>query len=555
MGVHELAGKPAPESLRIDVPVLISAYYTLHPDPLHPAHRIAFGTSGHRGSSCHHQFNEDHIACITQAICEYRRSQGIEGPLFLGKDTHALSEPSFRTAVEVLAANGVSVYVQEGFGYTPTPVVSHAVLCWNRSRNQPSGKADGIVITPSHNPPEDGGFKYNPPHGGPAETPVTRWIENRANDMLGDSNAFVRRISWEKALASGFVRPYDYVLGYVADLEHVIDMAAIRKAGLRLGVDPMGGAAVRYWDVIADRYGLDIRVVNPAVDPTFLFMTVDKDGRIRMDCSSPYAMQRLIGMKAEVDLAFGNDPDVDRHGIVTPDAGLMAPNPFLAVCIDYLFRNRPLWKASTAVGKTLVSSAMIDRVAADLGRTVVEVPVGFKWFVDGLLSGAFGFCGEESAGATLLRRNGDVWTTDKDGIVLDLLAAEILAVTGKTPSLHYETLRQRLGSPVYERIDEKASPEQKAALLSLTPDAVSARELAGEPILAKLTRAPGNDQPIGGLKVVTENGWFAARPSGTENVYKIYAESFRGKDHLTVLQQEARAMVAGVFAAAGCGGE
>lgn len=555
MGVHELAGKSAPESLRIDVPALISDYYTRHPDPRQPAHRIAFGTSGHRGSSCNHQFNEDHIACITQAICEYRRSQGIEGPLFLGKDTHALSEPSFRTAVEVLAANGVSVYVQEGFGYTPTPVVSHAVLCWNRGQSQPSGKADGIVITPSHNPPEDGGFKYNPPHGGPAETSVTRWIENRANEMLGDSKAYVRRISWEKALASGFVKPHDYVLAYVADLEHVIDMAAIRKAGLRLGVDPMGGASVRYWDVIADRYGLDIRVVNPAVDPTFLFMTVDRDGRIRMDCSSPYAMQRLIGMKAEVDLAFGNDPDVDRHGIVTPDAGLMAPNPFLAVCIDYLFRNRPLWKASTAVGKTLVSSAMIDRVAADLGRTVVEVPVGFKWFVDGLLSGSFGFCGEESAGATLLRRNGDVWTTDKDGIVLDLLAAEILAVTGKTPSLHYEALRQRLGSPVYERIDEKASPQQKAALLSLTPDAVSARELAGETILAKLTRAPGNDQPIGGLKVVTQNGWFAARPSGTENVYKIYAESFKGKEHLALLQQEARAMVAGVFAAAGCGGE
>lgn len=551
MGMHDLAGKPAPESLRIDVPALISAYYTLHPDPREPAHRVAFGTSGHRGSSFHHQFNEDHIVCITQAICEYRKSQHIEGPLFLGKDTHALSEPSFRTAVEVLAANGVSVYVQEGFGYTPTPVVSHAVLCWNGRRGPGFGKADGIVITPSHNPPEDGGFKYNPPHGGPAETAVTRWIENRANDMLGDPQACVRRMSWEKALASGCVHPYDYICAYVGDLESVIDMAAIRKAGLRLGVDPMGGAAVHYWDVIADRYGLDIRVVNPVVDPTFLFMTVDKDGRIRMDCSSPHAMQRLIGMKGEVDLAFGNDPDVDRHGIVTPDAGLMAPNPFLAVCIDYLFRNRPLWKGSTAIGKTLVSSAMIDRVAADLGRAVVEVPVGFKWFVDGLLSGAFGFCGEESAGATLLRRNGDVWTTDKDGIVLDLLAAEILAVTGKTPSLHYEALRRRLGSPVYERIDEKASPEQKAALLLLSPDAVSARELAGEPILAKLTRAPGNDQPIGGLKVVTENGWFAARPSGTENVYKIYAESFKGKEHLAMLQQEARAMVAGVFAAAG----
>lgn len=554
MPVHELAGKPAPESLRVNVPALVCAYYTLHPDPLEPSHRIAFGTSGHRGSSLRLAFNEDHICCITQAICEYRASQGISGPLFLGKDTHALSEPSFRTALEVLAANDVHVQVQQGFGYTPTPVISHAVLCWNRG-HEAGRKADGIVITPSHNPPEDGGFKYNPPHGGPAETAVTRWIENRANDMLRDPNQSVKRVPYAKALASEFVHPYDYIASYVGDLDSVIDMEAIRNAGLQLGVDPMGGAAVHYWDVISERFHLDIRVVNPAVDPAFMFMTVDKDGKIRMDCSSPYAMQRLIGLKTAVDLAFGNDPDVDRHGVVTPDAGLMAPNPFLAVCIDYLFRHRPQWRASTAVGKTLVSSAMIDRTAAGLNKSVVEVPVGFKWFVDGLIEGRFGFCGEESAGATLLRKNGDVWTTDKDGIVLDLLAAEILAVTGKTPSIHYEALQQRLGSPVYERIDEKASAEQKAALLSLSPDTIQTRELAGETILAKLTRAPGNGQPIGGLKVVTENGWFAARPSGTENVYKIYAESFKGKAHLALLQQEARSIVAGVFAAAGCPAE
>lgn len=543
MAVHALAGKPAPDYLRVHIPRLITAYYVRRPDPSVTAQRVEFGTSGHRGSSFASNFNEEHILVTTQAICEYRAMQKITGPLFLGKDTHALSEPSFVTALEVLAANRVETMIQSGDGYTPTPVISHAILSWNRSH---IAQADGIVITPSHNPPEDGGIKYNPPHGGPADASVTRWIQDRANELMARQTD-IRRAPFEKARNSDCVHEYDYIQPYVEDLTAIIDMDRIRRSGLRMAVDPMGGASVDYWGPIGERYNLDLTVVNPAVDPTFGFMTVDKDGKIRMDCSSPYAMARLISLKQDYDLAFGNDPDVDRHGIVTPDAGLMNPNHYLAAAIDYLFQHRPAWPPSTAVGKTLVSSAMIDRVAVSLGRNLVEVPVGFKWFVDGLIHGQLGFAGEESAGASFLRKDGTVWTTDKDGIILDLLAAEMTAVTGKTPSSLYRKLAGRFGDPVYERLDAPANPQQKAALLNLAPDQVTTSELAGDPILAKITRAPGNDQPIGGLKVVTQNGWFAARPSGTENVYKIYAESFLGKDHLIRLQADAQDLVNSVF--------
>jgi phosphoglucomutase len=549
MSLHPLAGKPAPKELLPNIPRLIADYYVLHPAPAEPTQAVSFGTSGHRGSSSKQSFNEDHILAISQAIAEFRRGQGIDGPLFLGMDTHALSEPAFISAVEVLAANGVQVMVQAGRGYTPTPVISHAILTWNRAHAD--ARADGVVITPSHNPPDDGGFKYNPPSGGPADTSITAAIQDRANEILGDGLCAVKRIPFLRAMAAETTIEYDYITPYVADLATVVDMEAIAAAGLKIGVDPMGGSGVAYWQPIAERYGLDIQVVNPYVDPTFSFMTVDKDGKIRMDCSSPYAMAGLIQLKDQFDVAFGNDPDYDRHGIVTRSAGLMNPNHYLAVAINYLFQNRPDWPAHAAVGKTLVSSSIIDRVAAALGRRLAEVPVGFKWFVDGLLSGAYGFGGEESAGASFLRMDGSVWTTDKDGIIMDLLAAEILARTGRDPGEHYRELTARFGDPIYRRIDAPATPAQKAALKKLSPEMVTASELAGEPILAKLTRAPGNDAPIGGLKVVTENGWFAARPSGTEDIYKIYAESFLGEAHLERILSEAQAIVSAAFAAAG----
>ena len=550
MAVSELAGKPAPASILENIPRLVSAYYTRRPDVSDPSQRVAFGTSGHRGSSLRGSFNEEHILAVAQAICDCREERGIRGPLFLGMDTHALSEPARISALEVFAANEVTVMVQQGQGYTPTPAVSHAVLTANR---RPHGaRADGVVITPSHNPPGDGGFKYNPPHGGPADAATTRVIEDRANGYLENRNRGVRRIPLERALASGFVRDHDYVGPYVDDLASVVDPDVLAGAGLKVGVDPLGGAGVDYWDPIARRLGLRIEVVNRKVDPTFAFMTVDKDGLIRMDCSSPYAMAGLIGMKDRFDVAFGNDADTDRHGIVTPGSGLMNPNHYLSVAVWYLFQNRPGWRPDAAVGKTLVSSSMIDRVAASLGRRVAEVPVGFKWFVAGLLDGSYGFGGEESAGASFLRRDGTVWTTDKDGIVMCLLAVEILARTGRAPDEIYRSLEERFGASSYQRQDEPASPAQKAALQALTPDGVPGQELAGERITAKLTRAPANDAPIGGLKVVAENAWFAARPSGTEDVYKVYAESFRGPEHLKQVQEEARAMVRAAFEAAGC---
>jgi len=533
------------------VPRLVAAYYTTKVDPGDPAQRVSFGTSGHRGSSLDGTFTEDHILAICQAIVEERASRGVHGPLFLGMDTHALSEPAFRTAVEVFAAGEVQVLVDRELGYTPTPVISHAILAHNRERGTGARLlADGVVITPSHNPPSDGGFKYNPPTGGPADTDTTRRIQARANALLQDGLRDVRRMPFEDALRSPLVRHHDYIGPYVQDLRNVVDMEAIARAGVRIGVDPMGGASLPFWRPIAEEYGLDLEVVNPRVDPTFSFMTVDWDGKIRMDCSSPYAMAGLIGLRADFDIAFGNDPDSDRHGIVTP-SGLMNPNHYLAVAVQYLFTHRPGWPAGAAVGKTLVSSSLIDRVAAELGRTLVEVPVGFKWFVDGLLGGALGFGGEESAGASFLRRDGTAWSTDKDGIILDLLAAEITATTGKDPSAHYGELAARLGEPVYTRVDASATPSEKAVLADLSPDLVEARVLAGEPITAKLTRAPGNGAPIGGLKVVAANGWFAARPSGTENVYKIYAESFLGAEHLARILEEARALVSAAFAAAG----
>ncbi len=548
MALHPLAGKPAPRSILVNVPRLISAYYIHHPDVSQDAQRVAFGTSGHRGSSFKSSFNEDHILATTQAICDYRSKHAISGPLFLGMDTHALSEPSFASALEVLAANGVDVMIQRGFGYTPTPVVSHAILTYNQGRS--TGLADGIVITPSHNPPEDGGFKYNPPHGGPADTVVTQWIESRANDLLRESNRSVKRIRYEQALSVTTTHAYDYIQPYVDDLQHVVDMEVIRSSGIRIGVDPMGGSAIDFWGPIAERYGLKLEVVNPVVDPTFSFMTVDKDGKIRMDCSSPYAMASLISLKDRFDIAFGNDTDCDRHGIVTPSVGLMNPNHYLATAIAYLFANRPGWRADAAVGKTLVSSSMIDRVARHLGRRLAEVPVGFKWFVDGLVDGSYGFGGEESAGASFLRMDGTVWTTDKDGVILDFLAAEITARTGRDPGEHYRALTEQFGTPVYERMDAPASAEQKEKLKKLSPEQVTASTLAGEPILEKLTRAPGNNASIGGLKVVTENGWFAARPSGTEDVYKIYTESFKGTEHLRQIQEEAQAIVSRAFEAA-----
>jgi phosphoglucomutase len=540
MAAHPLAGKPAPSELLVNVPRLVTAYYTRTPDPGDRAQQVSFGTSGHRGTSTTGSFNEAHILAITQAICEYRKERGYSGPLFVGMDTHALSEPAFASAIEVLAANDVEVRYQDGFGYTPTPVISHAILGYNRGRDR--GLADGVVITPSHNPPSDGGFKYNPPSGGPADTEVTKQIQDRANQLLAADLAGVERLPYTRALAAEHVRAHDYIGPYVDDLASVVDMEAIAAAKLSIGVDPMGGSGIGFWAPIAERYGLDIEVVNPVVDPTFSFMRVDRDGKIRMDCSSPYAMAGLIDLKDRFDVAFGNDPDYDRHGIVTR-SGLMNPNHYLAVAINYLFANRPDWPAGAKVGKTLVSSSMIDRVAAELGRELAEVPVGFKWFVEGLEDGSYGFGGEESAGASFLRRDGTVWTTDKDGIILDLLAAEILARTGKDPAEHYAALEARFGSPIYERTDAPATPEQKARLKQLTPEAVTATEMAGEAITARLTRAPGNDAPLGGLKVVTENGWFAARPSGTEAIYKIYAESFRGADHLRAIQREAQAIV------------
>jgi phosphoglucomutase len=549
MPLHELAGKPAPRELLPNIPRLVSAYYTHQPDPADPGQLVTFGTSGHRGTSFDGQFNEAHVMAIAQALSEYRRAQGIAGPLFIGMDTHALSEPALATAVEVFAANGVTIMMQSGLGYTPTPVISHAILTYNAAKG--GGLADGVVITPSHNPPSDGGFKYNPPSAGPAGPEITGVIQDRANELLHSGLREVKRLPYSQAMKADTTHAYDYIGPYVADLGDVIDMRAIAAAGPKIGVDPMGGAGLAFWDPIAELYGLDLEVVNRTVDPTFSFMTVDKDGKIRMDCSSPYAMASLIGLKDQFDIAFGNDPDYDRHGIVTKSAGLMNPNHYLAVAIWYLFQNRPGWRPDAAVGKTLVSSSMIDRVASHLGRALAEVPVGFKWFVDGLIDGTYGFGGEESAGASFLRRGGAVWTTDKDGIILDLLAAEITARTGLDPGQHYQALTDQFGRPVYERLDVPAGAAQRAALKSLSPEMVTATEMAGERITAKLTHAPGNGAPIGGLKVTTENGWFAARPSGTEAIYKIYAESFRGSDHLKQIQSEAQAIVQAAFAAAG----
>jgi phosphoglucomutase len=547
MPIHPLAGKPVGPSMLVNIPRLVTAYYTERPDPAVPEQRVAFGTSGHRGSAFACAFNEAHILAISQAICLYRQQHHTDGPLFLGMDTHALSEPAFATALEVLAGNGVEVMIDSHGGYTPTPAISHAILTYNRGRR--SGLADGIVITPSHNPPEDGGFKYNPPHGGPAETHVTAWIEKEANQLLAEDLRGVSRVPYARARKASTTHSYDYISSYVGDLDAVVDMETIRRAKLRIGVDPLGGAGVAYWGPICERYGIDVQVVNDAVDPTFRFMTVDWDGKIRMDCSSPYAMASLIALKDRFDLGFANDTDHDRHGIVTHNAGLLNPNHYLAVAISYLFGHRPGWQQDAAVGKTVVSSSMIDRTTVRLGRRLVEVPVGFKWFVDGLLDGSLGFAGEESAGASFLRFDGTVWTTDKDGIILGLLAAEMLAITGRDPGELYRDLTREFGDPVYERLDAPATPEQKAMLQQLSPHQIEASELAGEPILAILNEAPGNGSAIGGLKVITTNGWFAARPSGTENVYKIYAESFRGTAHLRQIQEAAQALIARVSAA------
>jgi len=547
MSVHVLAGKPAPRDILVYLPELVTAYYTGKPDVNVPEQQVAFGTSGHRGSSLKTAFNENHILAVTQALAEYRKTEGITGPVFVGIDTHALSVPARDSALEVLAAHGITALVQTGGGFTPTPAVSHAILTFNKGKT--TGLSDGIVITPSHNPPEDGGFKYNPTNGGPADTNVTKKIQDRANEILRDRLKDVKRVALSQAKASGCVKEFDFLNSYVNDLGSIINLDAIKASGLRIGVDPMGGAAVKYWEPIAAKYGLDINVVNPVVDPTYGFMTVDRDGKIRMDCSSPWAMASLVALKDKFDIAFGNDSDTDRHGIVTPSVGLMNPNHYLAVCIQYLFgSSRPGWRPDAAIGKTLVSSSMIDRVAKELKRTLCEVPVGFKWFVDGLVDGSFGFGGEESAGASFLRKDGSVWTTDKDGIILNLLAAEITAVTGKDPGLHYQALEKKFGSPVYERMDAPANREQKAKLSKLSPEAVKATELAGEPITAKLTNAPGNGAAIGGLKVVTANGRIAARPSGTEDVYKIYAESFKGQEHLKAIQSEAREIVSAALA-------
>jgi len=546
MAIHPLAGHAAPASVLVDVPKLLASYYADTPDPTVREQRVAFGTSGHRGSSFKRSFNEHHILATTQAISEYRRTQGTDGPVYLGMDTHALSQPALETSLEVLAANGVEVMIDRDGGYTSTPVISHAILTFNKDRR--SGLADGIVITPSHNPPEDGGIKYNPPQGGPADTQVTKWIEERANALLTGNLTGVKRLPVAQARRASTTHKHDYVGAYVRDLKHVIDFEAIKAAKLKLGVDPLGGSGIAYWKPIAERYGLDIEIVNPAVDPTFRFMPLDWDGKIRMDCSSPYAMANLIALKDRFDVAFGNDADNDRHGIVTRSAGLMNPNHYLAVAISYLFSHRSGWKANAAIGKTLVSSSLIDRVATKLRRTLIEVPVGFKWFVEGLLDGSLGFGGEESAGASFLRFDGSVWSTDKDGIIMNLLAAEMMAKTGRDPAEMYRDVTADLGAPVYERIDARATPEQKARLSKLSPDQVRATTLAGDIIVAMLTKAPGNGAPIGGLKVVTEQGWFAARPSGTEDVYKLYAESFRGKEHLRRIQEEAQTLVAEVLA-------
>jgi phosphoglucomutase len=542
---HELAGKPAPASLLIDVDRLTDAYLSKEPDPSDPEQLVSFGTSGHRGSSLAGSFNQSHILAITQAICEWRKQEGITGPLFLGKDTHALSRPAEQTALEVLAANGVDTVIDRDDGYTPTPSISRLILTHNRGRK--SGLGDGIVVTPSHNPPGDGGFKYNPPNGGPADTSITAWIQDRANALLRSNRSEIRRIPIERARNAPTIRQADFVGPYVADLANVVDMVAIRDARIRCGVDPLGGASVDYWQAIADHWKLDLQVVNPIVDPRFAFMTVDHDGKIRMDCSSPFAMANLVGLRGSYQVAFGNDPDADRHGIVVP-AGLMNPNHYLAVAIRYLFAHRPQWSARAAVGKTLVSSAIIDRVVAAMGRPLVEVPVGFKWFVDGLLDGSLGFGGEESAGASFLRFDGSAWSTDKDGLILALLAAEITARTGQDPGDHYREITAVHGEPIYTRIDQPATPTEKSRLRQLSPAQVKSSTLAGEAITAVLTKAPGNGAAIGGLKVASQNGWFAARPSGTENIYKIYAESFKGQAHLDSLIQEARAIVAAALA-------
>ncbi len=542
MANHPLAGQPAPTSMLVNIPRLITAYYTEKPDANLREQRVTFGTSGHRGTSFKRSFNEAHIVAVAQAIYEYRKMESITGPLYLGMDTHALSEPAFASVLEVLAANGVEVMVDQDGGYTPTPVISHAILTYNRSLS--SGLADGIVITPSHNPPEDGGIKYNPPHGGPADTLVTKWIEDRANALMKVDLHGIARLPYARARRAPTTKPHDYLGTYISNLAQIIDMDVIQSARLKLGIDPLGGSGVAYWQPMAERYGLNIEMVNPAVDPTFRFMPLDWDGKIRMDCSSPYAMANLIALNDRFDVAFGNDTDNDRHGIVTRSAGLMNPNHYLAVSISYLFSNRPGWKPAAGIGKTLVSSSLIDRVAAKQQRKLIEVPVGFKWFVSGLLDGSLGFGGEESAGASFLRRDGSVWATDKDGLIMDLLAAEMMAKTGRDPGELYRELTKELGEPVYERIDAAATPAQKTILSKLSPDQVQVAELAGDKIVAKLTTAPGNSASIGGLKVVTEQGWFAARPSGTEDVYKLYAESFRGKDHLRRIQTEAQALIA-----------
>ena len=541
MAISPLAGKPADQSLLINVPRLVTAYYTGRPDPSIPAQRVVFGTSGHRGSALDNAFNEAHILAITQAICLYRKQQSIDGPLYIGIDTHALSEPAFATALEVLVANDVDVMIDAGNGYTPTPAISHAILTYNRGRKR--GLADGIVITPSHNPPRFGGFKYDPPTGGPADTHVTEWIEEQANALIADGLRGVARVPFERARSASTVHHHQYLDSYVRDLPAVVDLQVIRESNVRIGVDPLGGASVAYWDAIGDRYKLNLEVVNHVVDPTFRFMTVDWDGQIRMDPSSEYAMASMVGLKDRFDVAFASDTDADRHGIVSRSHGLLTPNHYLSVAISYLFANRPQWSPAVAVGKTVVSSSMIDRVVKRLARRLVEVPVGFKWFVEGLIDGSLGFGGEESSGATFLRRDGSVWTTDKDGLVPNLLAAEITARTGKDPGEHYQELTAQFGTPYYTRVDAPATPEQKARLAKLSPEAVATASLAGEPIRNKLTRAPGDGAPIGGLKVVTDNGWFAARPSGTENIYKIYAESFKDQSHLDAILREAQEMV------------
>ncbi len=543
--INPLAGKTAAPSMLANIPRLVTAYFEGQPDPSVPAQRVAFGTSGHRGSAFNNAFNEAHILAISQALCDHRRKVGLSGPLFVGIDTHALAEPALASALEVFAANGVEVMIDAHDGYTPTPVISHAILTYNKGRGD--GLADGVVITPSHNPPEDGGFKYNPPNGGPADTDITAGIERAANRYLEDSLKGVKRIPYERARKASCVHRHDYIAPYVADLASVVDMEAIRAAGVKIGIDPLGGAAVRYWQPIIERYGLAATIISDTVDPTFRFMTVDWDGKIRMDCSSPYAMARLIGMRDSFDVAFANDTDADRHGIVTRSSGLMNPNHYLAAAIAYLFEHRPQWSKESAVGKTIVSSAIIDRVAAKLGRRVVETPVGFKWFVDGLIGGSFGFAGEESAGASFLRRDGSVWTTDKDGIILGLLAAEMTARTNRDPSQLFDSLTSELGQPFYERIDAPATPQQKNLLKALSAEKLAMKELAGEPVRATLTAAPGNGQSFGGIKVTSDHGWFAARPSGTEDVYKIYAESFRSEIHLKQIQHEAQSAIAQAF--------